>query len=69
VTLPDLQACAHCNRSVRVPKDGSIVICPGCGSGVKIFRIRMTVGTITNVREQLVTIGPADVPKYRDDEA
>lgn len=65
MTLPDLVPCAHCGRSLRTPTRDGITICRGCGSGVKIFRIRTTVGSISHVREQLVTIGPAEVGKYR----
>lgn len=68
MTLPDVIACAHCGRSLRAPEPGKITVCRGCGSGVKLFRIRTTVGAVSHVREQLVTIGPADVGKHREDE-
>ena len=57
MTLPDLQACPNCGRSIQVrPKN-----CPGCGYAIRAYRVR--VGDRVLVR--VVAIPPEHADKFK----
>lgn len=61
MTLPDLQACPNCGRSIRVrPR-----ICPGCGHHIRAYRVRITIGDRVKVLERVVAIPPEHVDKFK----
>lgn len=60
MTLPDLQACPNCDRSIKVrPKN-----CPGCGYAIRAYRIRVTIGDRTEIQEKVVAIPPQHLDKF-----
>jgi len=60
VTIPELQACPNCGRSIRVrPR-----IFPGCGYSIRALLVKITVDGETKIITRVVAVAPGGLKAF-----